>query len=624
MSDAFERERLIQRQDEGTGSAEEDRDRSPFMDHSQHMINASMEDAKSEMTPRNELKQCWNEWIHGFVPPPVRWIPRYSWRYIPADLLAGVTVGVMAVPQGMAYASLAGVSPIIGLWTAFLSAWVYSTLGASKDLIVGPVAILSLLTGEFVKKYPNLDASRLASLLAFGSGLILITISLFRLGFIVRLMSRAVILGFTAAAAIVIFFAQLKSALGAPLPAINTIIDFFRAMIQFGSQTNGWTALISASGIVFLLALKFLARKWKWTRWIPGPLLVVLISTIISWSVQLSQKCHVSIVGALPTGWPQPLVPPGPGLPNDSAFITDSFQSMAIIALLGSVEHMSIGMTFAFKNGYGATFSGDGELWALGITQFVCSWFSGYAPTGSFTRTAVNAAAGSRSTISSFICGLVVMFAFLFLSPALFYLPQAALASIVIVGLLGLFEFGELKLIWKSSKIDFSLVCATFLSTLLLGVENGIMIGVGLQLLLFLYREANSLKRIVISEDVDRQTIWLRPTTSTISFLNSTDFVSWIEKLASRGSHSRIFLDFTNVRLVDSSAAVLLRQAVETAVSKPANSLTVDAPQFIIYGSCDQVIKVLEPVLHPLFAFQPPRQRYEGNECSLVDMNAVA
>lgn len=560
----------------------------------------SMVSGSSSSSWKSKAGHFFRRWVRSLRPPPIQWLPTYSWKWIPGDLVAGVTVGVMAVPQGMAYAALAGVSPVVGLWTAFIASWCYTLLGSSKDLIVGPVAILSLVTGEYVRKWGGeADPTHLASLLAFGSGLVLAVVALLRLGFIVRLMSRAVITGFTAAAALVICFAQLKAALGAPFPAIYTIIDFFRYVIQFAAQTNGWTALVSGSSLAFLLVLKALSLRWKWMKWVPGPLLVVVTSTIVSWQVQLVTE-HVAIVGPLPTGWPIPLVPTGGSLPSDSGFVTDTTKTVLLAALLGAVEHMSIGLTFAYKNGYSAQFSGDAELWALGVCQFVSSWFSGYAPTGSFTRTAVNAASGSRTPLAGFVCGIIVMFAFLFLSPALSFLPQAALAAIVISGLIGLFDFPEIKLIWAASKLDFLVASVTFLATLLLGVEAGVMIGVGFQILLLVFQESSSLNALAIEQHADSFHVSLPP--CTLSFLNAADVVSKLETASrerSPGQQLCVSIDFSLVQRVDSSAAVLLRRARE---SSPQTD------EWIISGAKSAVIAVLRSVLSDSVTFEPSRR----------------
>ncbi len=405
--------------------------------------------------------------------PPAQWVPQYTGAALRGDLVAGLTVGVMLIPQGMAYALIAGLPPIYGLYAALVPLVVYALLGTSRHLAVGPVAMVSLLVAAGVAPLAGGDAERyiaLALLLALMVGVLQLLMGLARFGFLVNFLSHPVLTGFTAAAALIIGLSQLKHLLGVPLPRSNYVHEILWSAAQQLGAVNVPTLLIGLGGIALLVLLK------RWKRALPGALVVVALGTVAAWAFSLHEH-GVEIVREVPGGLPAPYLPAL--APGDLAAL---LPIALTIALVGFMESIAVAKAFASKHRYDV--DANQELIALGLANLVGAVFRAYPVTGGFSRTAVNAQAGARSPAASLVSAGVIALTLLLLTPLFYFMPQAVLAAIVMVAVAGLIDLREVRFLWRVRRADFFLMLLTFGATLGLGIEEGILVGVVASLIL--------------------------------------------------------------------------------------------------------------------------------------------
>ncbi len=403
---------------------------------------------------------------------PARWIPAWEWARsyrredLGGDLSAGLTVAVMLVPQGMAYAMLAGLPPIVGLYASIVPLVVYALFGSSRQLAVGPVAMVSLLVASGVSPLarPGTDAYvALAVVLAALVGLVTLAMGVLRLGFVVRLLSHPVVSGFTSAAALIIGLSQLKHLLGIPLPR-GKVHEILIAAAGQLHATHLATLALGAGAIAVLLVVK---RRWPA---FPGALLVVVSGTALVSALGL-EAAGVRVVGEVPAGLPAPSLPE-----LELAMIPKLLPTALVIALVGFMESVSVAKVFAQRNGY--RIDANRELVGLGLANLAGALFGGYPVTGGFSRTAVNAAAGARTGLAAILTAGLIALALVFLTPAFHDLPVAVLAAIIMVAVFGLIDLREVRHLWHTSRADLVLLVVTFVATLLAGIEEGIGIGV--------------------------------------------------------------------------------------------------------------------------------------------------
>lgn len=396
-----------------------------------------------------------------------------------ADLTAGLTVGVMLIPQGMAYALIAGLPPIYGLYAALVPIVIYGLLGTSRQLAVGPVAMVSLLVAAGVAPLAGDDPARyiaLALTLAVMAGAIQFVLGLARFGFLTNFLSHPVLSGFTSAAALIIGLNQLKHVLGVGLPRTNNVFVILWGAVTALPGTHLLTLGIGLASIVLLVVL----RRWKKT--FPGALVVVVLGTVVVWLGGLADQ-GVRIVGEIPRGLPTPVLP-AVTLADVSALLPAALA----IALVGFMESIAVAKALATKHRYRV--DSNRELVALGLANLVGAVFQAYPTTGGFSRTAVNDQAGARTTVASLISAAVIGLTLLFLTPLFRFLPQAVLGAIILVAVAGLFDVREMRYLWKVKRADFVLLFVTFFATLVLGIEDGILVGVVTSLVLVIHQSS--------------------------------------------------------------------------------------------------------------------------------------
>ena len=403
----------------------------------------------------------------------------YDRSTLRSDLSAGLTVGVMLIPQGMAYALIAGMPPIYGLYASLVPLIIYGLFGSSRQLAVGPVAIVSLLVAAGVAPLAAGDPERyvaLALLLALMVGVLQLAMGLLRFGFLTNFLSHPVLAGFTSAAAIVIGASQIKHLVGVDLPGTNQVHELVLALAANWRDIHLPTFLLGALAIGLLVGLK------RWRKAFPGALVVVAISTaavaLFGW-----QEAGIRVVGTVPGGLPTPMLPFGgtPGAEGSGALVDFGamWQLLPValtISLVGFMESIAVAKVYATRHRY--ALDANRELVGLGLANLVGSFFRAFPTTGGFSRTAVNDQAGARTTVATLVAAGIIGLTLLLLTGLFRTLPNAVLAAIVMVAVANLVNWKEAVHLWHADRRDLALMGLTFAATLFVGIEEGIVVGV--------------------------------------------------------------------------------------------------------------------------------------------------
>jgi sulfate permease, SulP family len=425
--------------------------------------------------------------------PFTRWMRAYRRDDLPSDLVAGIVTAIMLIPQSMAYAQLAGLPPQIGLYASVVPLIIYALLGTSGQLSVGPVAITSLLVFSGVSALADPGSARyiqLVLLLALIVGTIKLLLGVLRLGVILNFISHPVLAAFTSASALIIAAGQLKHVLGVPISGEHFYETLYLAAISVG-LANPATLTIGLLSIALLLffrkGLRPMLQKaglqpLAVTLIVSGaPLVTVIAGSLVTWLLRLDQSAGVAVVGAIPPGL-SPLSWPAP----NAADIQALMPAAAAIILVSVVESIAVAKALASKRRQ--AIDPDQELIALGAANIAAGFFSGYPVTGGFARSVVNFQAGAITGLASLVTAAAIALILLFFTPLFYFLPQAVLAATVIVAVFGLVDLKEPRHIWVANRGDAITWGFTFAAVLLLGIESGIFIGVGLSLLIYLWR----------------------------------------------------------------------------------------------------------------------------------------
>ncbi|KNA09423.1 hypothetical protein SOVF_153710 [Spinacia oleracea] len=417
-----------------------------------------------------------------YVFPILQWLPTYGIQLFRSDLVAGLTIASLAIPQGISYAKLANLPPIIGLYSSFVPPIIYSVLGSSKHLGVGPVSIASLVMGAMLTEFVSpVDQSDLYLKLAFTStlfaGLFQASLGFFRLGFIIDFLSKATLIGFMAGAAVIVSLQQLKGLLG--ITHFTSKMQIIPVMSSVFSHTNEWswqTIVMGISFLVFLLTARQISAKKPRFFWISAaaPLTCVILSTLIVFCLR-SYTDKISKIGQLPKG----LNPPSVNmLYFHSSHVALAAKTGLITGILSLTEGIAVGRTFASLENYQV--DGNKEMMAIGVMNIVGSCSSCYVTTGAFSRSAVNYNAGAKTAFSNIVMATAVLVTLLFLMPLFYYTPNVVLAAIIITAVIGLVDYqGALKL-WKVDKLDFVACLSSFFGVLFISVPSGLSLAVAI------------------------------------------------------------------------------------------------------------------------------------------------
>jgi len=409
--------------------------------------------------------------------PIVQWLRDYQRADLGPDVIAGLTTAVMLVPQAMGYALLAGLPPIHGLYASVAPILLYAMLGTSRHLAVGPVAMDSILVAGAVGAIATVGAESyvlIAAALGMMVGGIQAGLGFLRAGFLVNFLSRPVVAGFTAAAALIIAASQLGHLLGVSLPRTHHVHRVVWEAIRGFSDWSWPTLLVGGASVAALVI-----SKKRWPRF-PAALAVVVVATLVVWGLDLSSQ-GVAIVGEVPAGLPDVRIPT-----VDPSILIDLIPAAATIAMVSFMEAISVGRTFAQQHRY--DIYPNRELIALGFANLTGGLTGGYPIAGGFSRTAVNARAGARTQLAGLVTCAVVVVTLLFLTRAFFYLPKAALSAIIVAAVAGLIDINGARDLYRIKRVDFYLLVLTFIATLSLGIQWGILVGIAASVLLFLVR----------------------------------------------------------------------------------------------------------------------------------------
>ena len=429
--------------------------------------------------------------LRGYF-PILDWGRTYDRNAFSNDMIAAVIVTIMLIPQSLAYALLAGLPPEAGIYASIAPIILYAIFGTSRALAVGPVAVVSLLTASAVGQVAEAGTAgyAVAALtLAFLSGAFLVLLGVLRLGFLANFLSHPVIAGFITASGILIAFSQLKHLLGVTAHG-HTLPELLMSIGAHLGETNVITVIIGVSATAFLFwvrkGLKPLLRSLGASPKLAdvltkaGPVASVAVTSISVWLFGLNDN-GVKIVGEVPQGLP-PLTLPG--LSPD--LIGQLLMPAILISIIGFVESVSVAQTLAAKKRQ--RIDPDQELIGLGAANIGAAFTGGYPVTGGFARSVVNYDAGAETPAAGAFTAVGLAIAAVALTPLVYYLPTATLAATIVVAVLSLVDFSILKKTWGYSKADFTAVAATILLTLTMGVEVGVASGVGISILLHLYK----------------------------------------------------------------------------------------------------------------------------------------
>lgn len=439
--------------------------------------------------------------------PILVWGRSYTVAKFRKDFLAGLTIASLCIPQSIGYATLANLAPQYGLYTSVVPPLIYAVMGTSREIAIGPVAVVSLLLSSMVQKLvdPSTDPigyTKLIFLATLFAGIFQTSFGLFRLGFLVDFLSHAAIVGFVAGAAIVIGLQQLKGLFGITHFTTKTdIISVLKAVWEaFHNPWNPHNFILGGSFLVFILTTRYVGKRKKKLFWLASiaPLVSVILSTLVVFLTR-ADKNGVKIVKHVKGGLNPSSINQ---LDFKSPHVVDVAKIGLIVAVVALTESVAVGRSFASIKGY--QLDGNKEMMSIGFTNIIGSLTSCYVATGSFSRTAVNYAAGCESLISNIVMAITVMISLQFLTNLLYYTPIAIIASVILSALPGLIDINEAYKIWKVDKLDFLACAGAFFGVLFASVEIGLLVAVVISFA----------KIIVIS---------IRPSTETLGKLPGTD-----------------------------------------------------------------------------------------------------
>ncbi|KAL6661439.1 hypothetical protein ACP70R_000823 [Stipagrostis hirtigluma subsp. patula] len=418
-----------------------------------------------------------------FLFPVFEWAKTYNLSKFRGDLIAGLTIASLCIPQDIGYSKLANLDPQYGLYSSFIPPLIYAAMGSSRDIAIGPVAVVSLLLGSLLQNEVDHSTSkeeylRLAFTATFFAGITQATLGFLRLGFLIEFLSHAAIVGFMGGAAITIALQQLKYVLG--IKNFTRKTDIVSVMESvWHSVHHGWnwqTVVIGIAFLAFLLLTKYIGKKNKKFFWVPAiaPITSVILATFFVY-ITRADKQGVQIVTHITKGINPSSIHK---IYFTGPFVAKGFKIGVVCGMIGLTEAVAIGRTFAAMKDY--QLDGNKEMVALGTMNIVGSMTSCYIATGSFSRSAVNFMAGCQTPVSNVVMSMVVLLTVLVITPLFYYTPNAILGSIIISAVIGLVDYEAAVLIWKVDKMDFIACMGAFFGVVFASVEIGLLIAVAI------------------------------------------------------------------------------------------------------------------------------------------------
>ncbi|XP_076235695.1 sodium-independent sulfate anion transporter [Calliopsis andreniformis] len=541
--------------------------------------------------------------------PILSWSTTYKLAWLPQDVLAGFTVGLTAIPQGIAYGIVAGLNPEYGLYASFMASFVYIIFGSCESITIGPTAIMATMVQPLVANY----GPDIAVLLSFLKGCIIAILGLLHLGFLLDFISLPVITGFTTAAAINIAASQFKPLLGIAGRSedlVDSLISVFSNLGQIRFQDT----LLGIGTIVVLVLLKNLPgrrtgtwpQRMAWVVTLARNALVVVLGTAMAYIFYINHQEPFKLTGTMGKGLP-PFAPPPFSLTTNNRtynFLeTTAAMGTTLFSLpvVSTIEHMAIAKAFAM----GKSLDGTQEMFALGVSNILGSFVRSMPVTGSFTRTAVNHASGVKTTLGGLFTGCLVLLAASLLTSTFRFIPKASLAGVIICAMYYMLDFKTYAMLWRAKKLDFLLMLVTLLFCVFLKLEWGIIIGIILNLVLLLYFSATPSIETDIKQVGDETVIHVTPQ-ETITFPAAENFRSNIMKL-SEENHFNVVLDCKNLRRIDVTVAKNLKLL--------ANDLQLRGQNITCVNCGDDVEPVLKTVAPDIEAFLKNKETQSGTDC---------
>lgn len=534
--------------------------------------------------------------------PILQWAPNYTLGWLLSDLIAGITVSLTAVPQGIAYAVVAGLDPAYGLYSGFAGAFVYILFGTCKDITIGPTAILSLLT----YKYGHTFDDEYIVLLCFLTGCIILTFGILRLGFVVEFISMPVTDGFTSAAAVMIASSQIKNVLGIKITA-DSFVENWTGLYEHWQQFKLADTLMGVSTIAILLIAKKLkdsvgnqpqsfGAKVLWYTGVARNALVVIIGSAIAYIFTLYGSQPFKLTGHVNSGLPPFRLPPFQYVDgNRTVAFPEMVQNLGsgliVLPLIAILESISIAKVFAKGKGMDAT----QEMLALGLSNIVGSFFLSMPVTGSFTRTALNHASGVVTTFGGFFNGVMILLSLSYLTPTFYYIPKASVAGVIICAMFYMVEYHAVLLLWRAKKADLVPLAATFIACLFLGLEVGMILGITVNLMFILYYSARP--SIHISwVNVGREDVMLVTPTQSLAY-PATEYLREviINSCIQRDSRIPVVIDGTHMHYIDSTIAKGIKLLMEDLLVRKQKAF---------------LWRWQEPVISTVLSFDPSLVQY--------------
>ncbi len=500
--------------------------------------------------------------------PILQWLPNYKKSYLKGDIVAGITVSIILIPQGIAYAMIAGLPPIYGLYCALVPQLIYAVFGTSRQVAIGPIAMDSLIVATGVSALALRGSEgyvAIAILLGFMVGVIQFLMGVFKLGFVVNFLSKPVLSGFSSAVALLIGLNQFKNLLGIDFQQSGQIDKLLVEILEKFPEINVNTAIIGIVSCAIIYISKKINKK------IPNALIVVILGICIMkfFSENLED---VAIVGTIPAGLPSFEMPV-----FDEISIRELLPTAVTLVVIGYLELISIGKTLEAKQDE-YRIDANKELIALGLSNAIGSFFKSYIATSSFSRSAINQESGAKTGVSGFVSVLMVVFTLYFLTPVFAYLPKTVLASIIIVAVFGLIQISEAKRLFKINKFDFWLMIFTFVATLYLDIEEGVSVGVILSIGVLVFRtskpyvvelgkvpDADFYKNAErFSDVVTDESVLVFRFDAQIFYANSGYFREKLEEMvAKKGEQLKlIVLDAESINRIDTTGADMINERV--------------------------------------------------------------
>jgi len=409
------------------------------------------------------------------------WLRQYQLSALPTDLVAGIVVGVLVIPQSLGYAVLAGLPPVYGLYAAIVPVLVYAWLGSSNVQAVGPVAITAIMTASGLLPYAEQGTEQyalMASLLALMVGALLWIAGRLKLGWIMQFISRGVSAGFVSGAAVLIFVSQLKYLTDIPVTG-NSLIGYLTTMQRYASQLHPLTLAIGITAFALLVANRY-ASEWIWQTWLSSsyakwaerlfPLILLGIAIVLSMALHWSTH-GVATIGRIPQGLPSFTLPHISDLQEALKLLPTA----GLMALIVFVSSSSVASTYARLRG--ESFDANRELTGLGLANLSGGLFQSFAVAGGFSRTAINADSGAKTPLASLVTVLVMIAALIAFSNALAPLPYALLGATIMASIIGLIDIATLKSAWQRDRLDGASFLAAFVGVLIFGLNTGLVIG---------------------------------------------------------------------------------------------------------------------------------------------------